>query len=103
MVDPYGWHELDRQTLQSVREKLAHFEGRTWGEILNSKHNHNVSVGDLSKEARSRLAELKQYDIEQLLSLRLSGPERIWGILAEGVYTILWWDPRHQICKALPK
>jgi hypothetical protein len=102
MADPYGWHEIDRRTLNSIREKLGHLESRTWGEILNSKHNHNVSVDKLSKGARDRLAELKQHDIEELLSLRLSGAERIWGILAEGVGTILWWDPNHRVCPSLP-
>jgi hypothetical protein len=93
MVDPFGWHKVDRPTLDEIREKLGQFEGRTWGEILNSKHNHNVDIDRLCKDARTRLAALKQNDLEQLLSLRLSGPERIWGILSEGVCTILWWDP----------
>jgi len=103
LVDPFGWHTLDANTLAYVRTKLAEFEGRTWGEILNSKHHHNVAVADLCKSARDRLEELRQYDLEEVLSLRLSGLERVWGILAEGVCTILWWDPEHKVCPSLLK
>ena len=103
MVDPFGWHDLDEPTLAYIRRKLGEFENRTWGEILNSHHNHNVEIAILCKEARNRLEAIRQSDIDELLSLRLSGPERVWGILSEGVCTLLWWDPNHQVCPSLKK
>ncbi len=75
----------------------------TWAEVLGSKHNHNVDIDRLCKAARERLVQLKQHDLDELLSLRLSGAERIWGILSEGVRTIIWWDPDHKICPSLLK
>ncbi len=73
----------------------------TWAELLGGKQNHNVSVSDLCKAARQRLEEIGQDDIDELLSLRLSGKERVWGILSEGVCTLLWWDPEHQVCPSV--
>jgi len=43
---------------------------------------------------------MKQYDVDEMLSLRLSGTERVWGILADGICTLVWWDPEHRLCPA---
>jgi hypothetical protein len=42
-------------------------------------------------------------EFEDLVSLRLSARERVWGILAEGVLELLWWDPDHKVCPSLPR
>jgi hypothetical protein len=103
--DPFGWHEIDAMTLRCIQEKLSSFESMTWSEILivAKKQNHNVEVYKLCKEAINRLEELGLDDLDQLLSLRLQGKERIWGILERGVITLLWWDPEHQVCPSLLK
>lgn len=101
MVDPFGWHKIEnKEKLTEVLRKLGDFEKLTWNEILvqRKKQNHSVNTGDLCKEAQDRLIEIKQDDIESLISLRLSGPERIWGIREESILKLLWWDPNHQVC-----
>lgn len=105
MMTPYGWRDIRPEKLREVREKLKDFESMTWHEILTaSRHrNHPVSIDQLCKEARDRLEEIGQADIEELVSLRLSGPERVWGIRAENVLKILWWDPSHAVCPSLKK
>ena len=97
---PYGWHELDRKKLFEVHEKLRGFESQTWHEILidGKQRNHYVEVTKLAPEARKRLQELRLDDIDELVSLRLSARERIWGILESGVLKLLWWDPQHRVC-----
>lgn len=105
MLTPYGWRDIAPEKLREVREKLKDFESMTWHEILTaSRHrNHPVSIDQLCKEARDRLEEIGQADIEELVSLRLSGPERVWGIRSENVLKILWWDPAHSVCPSLKK
>jgi hypothetical protein len=104
MLDPYGWHKLDEPTIKSIYEKLKHFESMSLGAIFieGKSRNHGVKLDKLSPEAQKRLRQLG-YDatIEELYSLRLSGPERIWGIRECNVYSILWWDPHHQVCPSL--
>lgn len=97
-VDPFGWHSVDAASLDYIRSKLADFESMTWGQILNNENNHQIEVSRLCREARERLEEMRQYDLEEVLSLRLSGPERVFGILSEGVCSLIWWDPKHQVC-----
>lgn len=102
MCDPYGWHELGVAALADIREKLKSFETMLLGDFVGpKKSSHLVDVEQLSKAARDRLAELRLDDYEQLLSLRLTGRKRIWGILEHNVVILLWWDPEHQVCPSL--
>jgi hypothetical protein len=105
MHDPYGWHEIKKEKLVEVCKKLGELEASTWSEIFvtRKKQNHSVSVAQLSKEAKDRLKELKLDEHEELISLRLSGPERVWGYRYMGALTLLWWDPGHQVCPSLPR
>jgi len=82
-----------------VQKKLADFESMTWHEILTrSKHQHHtVLVEELSSRAQRRLEEIDEDDHDELVSLRLSGTKRIYGIRSGHVLDLLWWDPAHQV------
>ena len=100
VAEPFGcWHEIDRSKLLWIRKKLSDFESMTWNEILvyGRDQNHPVRVDKLLPGARKRLTELRLEDIDQLVSLRLSGSERIYGILQGSILLLLWWDPDHAI------
>jgi len=105
LVDPFGWHTINTALLHSIREKLQDFESMTWNQILvvGKKFHHSIKVCDVAKDARERLKYLRLDDIEELVSLRISGSKRIWGIRQGGVLLLLWWDPDHQICTSNPK
>ena len=100
MMGPYGWETIDAETLRYIHGKLSNFESMTWNDILvkNKNNNHSVEIDKLSSQAKNRLTEIQLEDIDELVSLRLSGKERIWGILDQGVLILLWWDPNHQVC-----
>lgn len=103
MVDPWGWHELGKTKTAEIKSKLAELEKKTWNTILvREKHwNHTIAVSKLSPDAQRRLAEIGQDDVDEVISLRLSGQERVLGIRNMGVLRLLWWDPYHQICPAI--
>lgn len=103
MCDPFGWHEVEQPKRDDIHKKLKNFESMTWHKIfVRDKHrNHRIPVGDLCKEARNRLQEIKQDDVDELVSLRLSSVERIWGIFDRGALKLLWWDPSHAVCPSL--
>jgi hypothetical protein len=104
MSDPFGWHELNEETLHEVRGKLGQFESMTLNEIFVTarSRNHSVQVANLCSKAKQRLVELKLV-VDEIYSLRLSGEQRIWCTLFENILTILWWDPKHQVCPAPKK
>ena len=99
MVDPFGWHELTAEEAHFVREKLIEFEKRTWADILvkDEDHNHDIEISKLSEQARERFNELN-IACDVVHSLRLSGKNRVIGIMDNGVFEVLWWDPDHQVC-----
>jgi hypothetical protein len=105
MCDPFGWHVIDKDKLAEIRTKLAGLENSTWNDILvaSKKQNHFIAVADLEPEAQRRLRDLRMDDIDQVLSLRLSGEERVFGIRYDVAISLLWWDPKHQVCKSVLK
>lgn len=99
MVDPYGWHVLELETVGYIQSKLASFETMTWSEIFirDRSRNHSIPVHKLRCPQAKRWIAKNMPDQPDLWTLRLSGPERIWGIFAEGAYQIIFWDPEHLI------
>ncbi len=104
-VDPFGWHIVTTDVLDFIRKKLGYFESMTWADILivAKKHNHTVTIDQLCTRAQKRLKELHLDDIDGVVSLHLSGVQRVWGILNAGVLALLWWDPVHAVCPSLKK
>jgi hypothetical protein len=82
LIDPFGWHKVPAAKLYEIRDKLAGFEGQTWGDIImKSQNNHHFMTStSICDEAQGRLGSLHMEDTDSLFSLRLTGPERIWGI-----------------------
>lgn len=95
-ASPFGWHSITKDKLLEIRSKLADFESMSLSEILG-RNSHVVSRSGICKQAQARLKAIKLDDTDELLSLRLSGPERVWGILDNNTVLLLWWDPNHQV------
>ncbi len=105
LVDPFGWHVLTSEILDSIRSKLQHFESMTWADILvtGKNRNHTVQIDKLCPKAQKRLKDLHLDDVDDVVSLHLTGVQRVWGILNAGVLALLWWDPDHEVCPSLKK
>ena len=88
-----------------IFEKLKSYEGMTWAEIQsasggkaegNGNNNHFEDVSSFSKEARDRCEKIKLYE-DQLFSLRLGGRPRLYGVIDDGAFEIIWYDKEHEI------
>lgn len=102
MQEPFGWHQVGEPILNRIRDRLKSFESMTWHQIFGNE-NHFIPVADICKDAQKRLAHLKQDDIDQVVSLRITGKQRVYGIWEAGVLRLLWWDPDHKICPSPKK
>ncbi len=83
--------------------KLEEYEGMTWGEIQSASggkktgtNNHFENISDMIKEAQNRAEEI-HLDVDQLFSLRLTGERRLYGILEDGIFSVIWLDNEHEI------
>jgi len=105
LVSPHGWRDIVPSKLLEIRAKLANFESMTWNDILVTakKRNHSVSVSRISNEAQNHLSSLNLFDVDEVISLHLTGTERIWGFRQGAVLQVLWWDPEHHVCPSLLK
>ena len=66
--------------------------------LVKEKHwNHTIPVSKICAPARDRLTALRLDDIEEVVSLRLTGPQRVWGYRVGPVFHLLWWDPEHHV------
>jgi len=93
--------------LDKLLDVLAYLKGletQTWGEILTdtsgrtkSTRNHPIGIDELCSEAQKRVYELKLEEFEELVSIAISGTERVWGVLLDGVFYIVWYDPQHEV------
>lgn len=72
---PFAWPIGENEELRIV-EKLRHFDSMQWSKIEGDDH-HFISVENLEKEAKKRLQEIKQDDIDQVFSFHLQGKPRI--------------------------
>lgn len=99
----WGWRSAaGKEWWKEIFPKLCHLETMTWAEINAASggkkagnNNHPVQVHKLSDEAKKRLYELGQDDLEELFSLRLTGTKRIYGIRDRRALKLLWYDKYH--------
>ena len=98
---PFGWAIGDHDKFREVIDKLAEFEGRTWSEITEAG-SHIIGCSRLCDAARTRLREIELDDLDELVSLRLTGTNRVWCIQSGNIMRILWWDADHQVYPVLP-
>lgn len=89
--------------------KMLEFETMTISDIFvtGKKENHSINVDQLSKPAAARLMDLK-IEAESVHSLRLGGKIRLYGVLNDAVYNIIWYDDDHGdndrcVCRSFKK
>jgi hypothetical protein len=82
------------------RMRLCELERRTWAEIKQEKKQfHSIPLADIKKEARAQMEELRLDErTDTVFSIRITGKKRLFGIIEDGVFLVLWYDPDHEIC-----
>lgn len=120
--DPNGWYDKKPSWVFSRWDKklwsidlcdnlqedliklLISYEGMTWKEIMqssggrkNGTNSHFISMNDICSKAQKRAHEL-YLDIDEIFSLRLGSRKRLFGSIQDGVFSIIWYDPNHEIC-----
>jgi len=108
-VDKEEWTPLGH--MDDIVSKLCAYEKMTWAEIdgmpkagidTRGSRNHFVSVNDMCKKAQIRIDNLHLLS-DEYYSIALSGRSRLWGILDDGVFSILWYDQDHEVCPSLKR
>ncbi|WP_157602430.1 hypothetical protein [Sphingomonas sp. PR090111-T3T-6A] len=93
---PFAWTIAEDDKFRQVVEKLYEFEGKNWSEITASG-SHAIPVARLCKEAQDRLVDIERDDLDELMSLRLTGPNRVWCVRTGHIMRVFWWDADHKV------
>ncbi|MGP5523986.1 hypothetical protein ACTXM3_11930 [Glutamicibacter arilaitensis] len=90
---------IDGKTMAVIVAKLISFESMTVGEIFKpgSEHGKSYDVSKLPEPAASRIKAIKRDDEDCVHRLRFTGKQRLYGIMRENVFNVLWWDPEHEV------
>jgi hypothetical protein len=101
----WSWN-VTATDLQQIATFLSEMERLTWTEIRaqmtssksgSHRKHHAIPVESLCTEAQRRLATLRLDDCDELFRFRLSNMQRLWGIVHDGVFYAIWWDPNHRV------
>lgn len=99
---PFSWESVTvREFCKIVVTFLHQLETMEWGAVLRAGHHH-LQWSSLSREAIRRIETLRQQiepfgDNAELMSLRVTGRQRIIGFRDRSKFYLLWWDPNHQV------
>ncbi len=70
----------------------------TGGNRRRGAKHKPIPAGHLCDEAQRRLVELELDEFDELFRFRLGNMARLWGVIDEGVFYAIWWDPDHRVC-----
>jgi hypothetical protein len=93
---PFAWPKNTATELE-ILQKLHEYDSQLWSEIEGSR-SHAIQLSSLSRDAKRRLEEIQQDDIEEVFSFRITGACRVFGIRDSGTVKLLWYDPDHGVC-----
>jgi hypothetical protein len=97
---PWGCGPADGAALDGILRRLRDFETMTWAEMQRGKHRSakEIPVAHLCARAQARLAAIGHDDVDGLWELHLAGKPRLWGIRAESIFFVVWFDLDHEVC-----
>lgn len=95
----WNWLQLaDEDVFCDVFTKLGQLEKSTFNELNSQPGHHYITVENFSRKARKELDSLNLSDIPSLFSLRLQGSVRVFCTTQTNVFSLLWYDPNHEVC-----
>lgn len=96
--------------LDNLLLTLKSLESMNWCTILSNTNgrvgntrSHSIAIECLKEEAIERLRELNLDDYDELYSLAVDNKKRIWGVINDGVFNIIWYDLNHEVCESKKK
>ncbi|WP_144016774.1 hypothetical protein [Beutenbergia cavernae] len=87
--------------MRDVLSKMRSFETMLLGELFRGEHGKRYPIEVLCSDAQRRLEELEKDDETEVVRLRCGGKERLYGLLRDHVFHVLWWDPEHEVCPSV--
>lgn len=83
---------------RQLLEFMGNVETQTLSELIPDRlKREDVAGASPNPEARKRAQDRYPDDHDFIHSLRVSGAIRLWGLLRDHEFAIIWWDPTHDV------
>jgi hypothetical protein len=94
---PFSCGQFTYDDFRQFWDRLRAFEGMNPSELKQAQCLHGVPCTNISKEAKTRLEEIKKDDLDIIYGFHIMGECRLWCIKHENILSVLWWDRRHEV------
>ena len=103
-----GWKDCKDLAFfaEHIISKLQEYEKQTWQEILNASggkseghgnNNHFINAVELPRNEKREFIKFGYMEkYEKVFSLRLTGQERLIGVVDLNIFNVLWYDSSHK-------
>lgn len=99
----WSWQLSHSQTIEALLF-LEEMQRLTWADIQGQRSggrakHHYQPIDSLCAQAQTYLSALMadDVDIESVFRFRVNSKTRLWGIVEDGVFKMLWYDPEHTV------
>ncbi|MEK6277011.1 MAG: hypothetical protein AABM29_03245 [Actinomycetota bacterium] len=99
----WSWRDLDPEHAEELHRELSALEGKTLHELGRQKKVKEIPVAHMRLAARQRLKQTGREEADTLYELRLPHKWRVWGLVEQAVFYLLWWDEFETACGHPPK
>lgn len=95
---PWCLSAIDREDHLLLLEKIESLEAMMPLEVFKGYPGKDYPTAGLPNQvALERLVELRYDDRDQISAIRVTGEKRLWGFRQGRDFSVLWWDPRHEV------
>jgi hypothetical protein len=100
----WGWEKLLTDDLATLHNALVGLEAESLRDLRRGRHLRDIPCNHICAEAQRRLSEIARDDTEAVSEISPGIKKwRVWGIIRDDVFCLLWWDPEHTVCKGIPQ
>jgi hypothetical protein len=94
-----GWTTLAAMDLAQLHADLVAVAKRKIRLLRHDQKLRSIPFDSLRREAQDRLTTMELAD-ERMHELRFGeGRRRVWGFLYGSTFHLVWWDPKHKVCR----
>lgn len=99
-MDQWCLGSIKSEDLHLLLTKMKHFESMRVKEIFHAgeEPGKSYSMESIIKPAQERMRSRQLDDVDSIQRLNIGGAKRLYGLLKGKEFSVIWWDPKHEIC-----